>query len=357
MSGDKMTNVERWKAIFNGDPVDRVPVFPLCQGHSVIANGHANVGAYYEFPDVAYRCGKITREMYGYDQPIAFLPPGYFSAEWGSKIMFPYNPKMGATSTTDCVVKTPEDVEKLQVPDPKTCFGFKELTTTLKKAIANKDQVYFWQIAGCITACCPMIVSVETLMRWLRKQPDVAKKLIAKTYEFGVRSAEYFARELGPDNFLVVDGFPTDSNVLISPKQFEEFTLPYLARYHQKVLDTGIPMIFSHWCSNHNANIKAGHIDKIPMGKPGMIHFGPEVDVRDAVARFGKKSIIVGNVDPVAMLLKTHEEVVQLARQDIEKGKNSPKGYMLGVGCEMAPRTPPANVYALVKASREYGKY
>jgi len=29
----------------------------------------------------------------------------------------------------------------------------------------------------------------------------------------------------------------------------------------------------------------------------------------------------------------------------------------MGVGCELPPRTPTANVYALVKAARERGRY
>jgi uroporphyrinogen decarboxylase len=357
MTNDKMTPQNRWKALLDGDPIDRVPVFPITGGHCAIICGYPNVGAYYEHPEVSYQTQKIAKELYQYDQPIMLIAPGYNSKEWGSKILHPYNPKMGSVATIDPIVKTPEDVEKLEVPDPKTAYGYKEMTETAKKVIADKEMPAIVIFGHVISSVCPQITSVENMMRWLIYAPDVAKKLLAKGREFALRSAEYWTRELGADAFLTWDATPTDSNVLISPKQFGEFVLPSMIETHQKVLNMGVPRWFTHWCSNHNGNIKAGHIDKIPQGKRGIIQFGPEVDVKDAVERFGNKAIIMGNVDPPSMMLKTYEEVLQLAKQDIEKGKRSPMGYILGVGCECPPRAPPANVYALVKAAREYGRY
>jgi uroporphyrinogen decarboxylase len=357
MNGEKMTPTQRWHALLNGEPIDRVPVFPFCVGHTAIINGYGNVGAYWEKPEVSYQCQRLGRELYGYEQTYFITPPGYGAAEWGSKILFPYNPKMGSVATIDPIVKTPEDVDKLQVPDPKTAPYFKELTETTKKIAALKEPLIVPIQGGLVTAVCPQITHVETFMRWLIYSPDLAKKLLAKSREFGLRCAEYWLRELGADRFILLDATPTDSNVLISPKLFGEIVMPSMAELHQKALDMGVQGWFTHWCSNHNGNIKAGHVDKIPMGKPGIIQFGPEVDLKLAVERFGNKNIVMGNVDPPSIMLKTHEECVQLAKQDIDKGKRSPMGYILGVGCECPPRAPPANVYALLKAAREYGRY
>jgi uroporphyrinogen decarboxylase len=355
--GDKMTINERWKAICNGDPVDRVPTFPACIGHAAIINGQPSVGAIYEKPGVSYKLQKLAREMYQYDQPIILIPSGYYSAEWGTKILYPYNPKMGSVAFIDPVVKKVEDVEKLEIPDPKTLPFYKEFIGVCKNAIANKDPLLLYILASNVTAVCPFITHVENFMRWLIYEPSVAKKLLAKSKEYGLRVAEYYVNELGADNFIAANGFPTDSNVLISPKQFGDFVLPSIREFDQKVLNLGVPQFFHHWCSNHNANIKAGHIDNVPIGKPGIIQFGPEVDLKVAVERFGKKNIVMGNVDPPAMMIQEHDECLRLAKVDIEKGKHSPKGYILGVGCELPPRAPPANVYALVEASREYGRY
>mgnify|MGYP001273007841 CR=1 FL=1 len=357
MNGDRMTPDERYRALINGDPVDRVPVFPLSVGHAAIVCGYPNLGTFYEKPEVSYACQRVAKELYGFEQPYWIIPPSYGAVEWGSKILFPYNPKMGSIAVIKPAVNTPEDVERLEVPDPKTAPYFKEMMDVLKKMVARKEFFMVSIMGGWITHACPRITSVENFMRWLIYEPPVAKKLLAKSREYALRMAEYYVRELGAESFIAFDAAPTDSNVLISPKQFEEFTLPSVVELHEKVLKMGVPMYWTHWCSNHNGNIKAGHVDKVPLGKPGIIHFGPEVDLKTVVERFGKRNVVLGNIDPPSFMMKSHDEVIQLARQDIEKGKNSPRGYILGIGCEMPPRAPPANVYALIKAAREYGKY
>jgi uroporphyrinogen decarboxylase len=356
MNGERMTPSERWKALLNGDPVDRVPVFPISFGHTALINGYPNLGAYYEHPMVSYQCQKIGKELYGYEQPYVLIPSGAGAAEWGSKIFYPYNPKMGSVAVIDHVAKTADDVERLQVPDPKGMPNYQEFIETSKKIIAEKEMPLITSLGGWITNAC-MIASVETFMRWVVYEPGVAKKLLAKSRDYALRFVEQLVRDLGAGTFLLWDANPTDSNVLISSKTFEEFSLPNAIEVHQKALSMGVPMWWTHWCSNHMKNIKAGFIEKVPLGKPGIIHFGDEVDLKLVVERFGNRNIVMGNINPIPLLLRTHEECVQLAKQDIEKGKHSPRGYVLGAGCEFPPRAPPANVYALMKAAREYGKY
>ncbi len=325
-------------------------------GHTALINGYPNLGDFYAKLDVQAKCQEIAKELYGYEQPILLMPMEVMS-QWGSKLLYPYNPKMGSVVAIDHPVKTPEDVDKLEVPDIKKNEALRQFFELAKKLIAKKEMPQIIIAGGWITTVAPFLVSLETFMRWVVYQPELCHKLMKKSTEHAILQAELYAREFGPDTWIPWDASPTDSNVLISPKVFGDLVLPYVARMHQKTLDQGVPLWHTHWCSNHNGNIKAGHVDKIPMGERGIIQFGPEVDVKLAVERFGNKSIIMGNVDPPSMMLKTHEECMQLAKIDIDKGKHSPKGYILGVGCELPPRAPPANVYALVKAAREYGRY
>jgi uroporphyrinogen decarboxylase len=252
-------------------------------------------------------------------------------------------------------VKTLEDAEKLEVPDPGKDPNMIEAMKWMKKAVDKKEMPAFFILGGWLTNL-DKFVAIQTLMLWLRSDPGVVKKLLAKTVEFATRQTELIIKEMGTD-WLALDAMPTDSNTLISPKTFGDVVLSSARDVHQKVLDLGVPGWISHYCSNQNGNIQAGHIDKIPLGKSGIIHFGPEVDLKVAVERFGKQYIVCGNVDPPSVMLQSFDQVMQLAKADIEKGKHSPKGYILGVGCECPPRAPAANYYALVNASREYGKY
>jgi uroporphyrinogen decarboxylase len=333
-----------------------VPVFPISQGHTAIINGYPNLGDFYAKLDVMVKCQEIGKELYKYDQPIILLPFAVLEA-FGTKMLYPYNPKMGSAVAIDQPVKKPEDVDNLEVPDITKSPVAKQVVELGKKIIANKDMPMVIVAGGWISTVAPFLVSMENFMRWIVYQPELCHKLMKKSCDYAIQQIEYYTREFGADGWVPWDAAPTDSNVLISPKVFGDLVRPNVVRLHQKGLDLGVPGWWTHWCSNHNANIKAGHVDAIPNGKHGIIQFGPEVDVKNAVERFGSKYIIMGNVDPPSLMLKSYEECLQLGKENIDKGKHSPKGYILGVGCECPPRAPPANVFAMVKASKEYGRY
>jgi uroporphyrinogen decarboxylase len=93
------------------------------------------------------------------------------------------------------------------------------------------------------------------------------------------------------------------------------------------------------------------------MGDPGIVSVGDQVDLDTAIKYFGDKSIIVGNIDPVVIQNGTPQEVYQLSKQAIEKGKKAPRGYMLMSGCEIPPMSPPYNVYMMTKAVNDFGWY
>ncbi|OKY77808.1 MAG: Methylcobalamin:coenzyme M methyltransferase MtbA [Candidatus Methanohalarchaeum thermophilum] len=354
MSGE-MTSMERWKALLNGDPVDRIPVVPFAMGQSAIVHGYENLGDFYSKPEVSVKCQLRAMEMFGYDQPPIFLSPTYKGATlFGSEVEYPYRPAQGSVTVTKPVAETPEDLESLEIPDPR---GDEKLHNMIEIALDNDVVPIVYMTGGAVSCTAPIIVGIETFMKWMRTDPDLCEVALDKTAEFAKRKAEWLVDEFGADNLVPWTSYPADANVLISAENFGELVLPKVKKHHQNLLDLGFSSILAHWCSDHNKNIDAGHIDKIPHGDPGVMYFGPEVDVERSVELFGDEHIITGNVDPPSVQNKSYEEVLQLCKENIEKGKDSPRGYTLTCGCELPPRAPPINVYAFVKASRKYGKY
>ena len=67
--------------------------------------------------------------------------------------------------------------------------------------------------------------------------------------------------------------------------------------------------------------------------------------------------IIAGNVNPTLLQEGKPEEVLAQAKECIEVAKYHKGGYMLMTGCDIPPYSPPVNVFQLVKAAREYGRY
>jgi uroporphyrinogen decarboxylase len=82
------------------------------------------------------------------------------------------------------------------------------------------------------------------------------------------------------------------------------------------------------------------------------------VDIGEAKVRVGDKVALLGNVRPTTvMYLGTPDDVRDNAKECLAKAWDSPKGYILGLGCGLPIDTPPANLHALVQAAREYGRW
>jgi uroporphyrinogen decarboxylase len=150
-------------------------------------------------------------------------------------------------------------------------------------------------------------------------------------------------------------GEPSTSNVVISPRQFETFVLPYVRAINEYALGKGVRHILFHICGEQNKNLE--HWAKLPFGDPGILSFGHEVDLTRAIAVFGDRHIIAGNVEPQRIQLSSAAEVYDLTRIAIEKGKRARGGFILMGGCEIPVNAPPYNVWSMRKAVQDHGFY
>ena len=84
---------------------------------------------------------------------------------------------------------------------------------------------------------------------------------------------------------------------------------------------------------------------------------GSGVDMDMAKKAVGDKVCIMGNVDPINILLQSNsEKVFEESRRIMDIGKQN-GGYLFNSG-EMIPRdVPEENMRAFVNAGKEFGKY
>lgn len=202
-------------------------------------------------------------------------------------------------------------------------------------------------IEGARSLCGP-----ELLMRWMIKRPDLAHRMLRLAADYSVAVVRHFARTFSPADILIYVAAPTASNHMISPKLFETYVLPYQRELHSETLKAGIRHIYCHICGEQNRNLPLWW--EIPMGDPGVVSFGHEVDLRDAVARFGKTCIIAGNIEPAVIHLGPPHEIERLCREALKKGEKAPRGFILMPGCGIPPNVPPYHLYLLKKAVSEH---
>ena len=263
----------------------------------------------------------------------------------------------GAFDQTPKVVRYPveseEDIWNLEMPDVKRA-GMIPLNMEFSRLQEKAGLVRTIGI-GAPFLYATSVCGLERLARWMIKKSELAHRLLQLVTDYGISVAKYWVETFGAENIEFRTSTPTSSNQVISPKQFREFSLPYLKALHEKVLNMGVKHIYTHICGDQNQNLP--YYTEVPFGDPGIVGFGHEVDLTKAMEYLGDTCIIVGNVEPRVLLTGTPEQVYQLSKECIEKAKFAPRGFILGSGCELPPLAPACNVWAMRKAINDFGWY
>jgi len=250
-------------------------------------------------------------------------------------------------------IQSEEDIDKLQAPDVKTA-GLFPVAMEFSK-LCEKNHMPIIIHSGSILTRAGAICGVDNLGRWMLKKPAIVHKLLRVVTDHCINIVRFWADTFGAERVTPYSWAPTESNKVVSPKQFKEFAFPYIKEFHEKVLAMGVRQFMCHICGEQTANLP--YWSQVPMGNPGIVTFGHEVDLTTAINYFGDKCIIAGNIEPQIIQNGTPQQVYELARQCIDKAKYAPKGFILTAECELPPIAPPYNVYMMKKAVMDFGWY
>lgn len=352
MIRDRMTAAERVEALRKGTPLDRVPFLSFILGFCAKNVGFP-VASIYSDPERSMDAQKRTREQYGYDSDPFYGYASYGACEFGGEVKLPDGEYEQAPAHTRFAVMKEQDVEKLGLPDVKAA-GMLPLAMRFSK-LQVEHAISPSLVTGGPFTIAGNICVVETLCRWLIKKPELAHRLLRLAVDHVVEVADLWIDTFGRDRVDVQIWEPLASNQIISPRQFEKFVLPYQIELHQKLLSRGIRHILCHICGEQNQNLP--YWKEVPMGEGAIISIGREVDIATAIDYFGDTCVIAGNIEPSMLQTGTAQQVYDLCREAIEKGRNAPKGFALMQGCEVPVNTPPYNLYVMRKAIDDYGSY
>ena len=88
----------------------------------------------------------------------------------------------------------------------------------------------------------------------------------------------------------------------------------------------------------------------------GILSLDNIVDLEAAKKAVGDRVTIMGNVRPTeTMLFGTPQDVEENVVECIARAADSPKGYIMALGCGLPLHTPSDNIHALVAANRKHG--
>jgi len=350
--GDGMTSRERMNALLEGKPVDHVGLYLFARGFCA-KNAGMSLSDFYTDPKKSLEAQIWVAQMYGQDENTKFGFASSAAWDFGGEVRMPSNEFDQTPMVVRYPIESEEEISELRMPDMATA-GMIPMNMEFSR-LQKKTGLMITMSVGAPFLYASNVCGLERLSRWMMKKPEMVHQLLRLVTDYCIETAKYWVDTFGAENIEFRTSTPTSSNQVISPRQFKAFSLPYLKELHEKVLEMGAPYIYTHICGDQNFNLP--HYAEVPFGDPGIASFGHEVDLADAIAHLGDQCIIVGNVEPSIILTGTPEEVYEISKGCIEKGKNAPRGFILGSGCELPPMAPPANVWAMRKAINDFGWY
>jgi uroporphyrinogen decarboxylase len=354
---DTMTNRQRMEAILHREKPDRVPHLPLAFGFCTVYAG-GTVGDAYANPSFYLSAErKAARDFDWVSYPL--MPASTaLASEFGGDIKYPSGEYSQAPMITRLPVETVEEAMNLKMPDILNS-GTVPLRLELCR-LSSKDQfdnepfnTMMWAGGPFTNAAC--IMGIERMSKWMLKKPAVAHHVLRMATDYYLQMANYWKELFGTKNVLTFYGEPSASNQVISPKQFEEFTLPYLKELSEKLINMGYKHLYGHVCGEQNANLV--HWAKIPFGDPGIVSIGHEVEL-EVAAEYFPNDIIMGNIEPAIIQMATPNKVYDKTADLVKRGKKlKAAGFIFSQGCELPPLSPIENIKAMTDAINDYGWY
>ncbi len=265
----------------------------------------------------------------------------------GSKIRFPEN---DIECLEECVLTDYKMLDNMEVIKPEKIPFMKETIETghlLKKAFP--DMGIRTSVAGPLTTAIN-IRKAEYVLRDMIRHPEELKRLLQFSVDCSLAWVKYAKDEFGSISCSFAD--PAVSQNLVSWKNFQSFSKPYI-----KELFDGIERITGkkpgvHICGKTRKIWK----DLIDIGIENLSIDNCE-DLAEAKEVLGNAMMIGGNVPPVTVMrYGSISDVIASVRECIEKASDSPCGYNLNTGCQLAIGTPWENIEAFIFAARKYGQ-
>jgi len=347
----EMNSLQRIQNAVTHKKTDVVPVAPYMGNHAAFVSG-MKLYDYYTNGRKMFEAQARAWELYQQDV-IVLQSDNYYIAEgFGTRVTYYEN---STPTLSEPVITSIKDVDKLKVPDP---WSDGRMPVYLE-AISLASGAYGREVAirGCGTGpfslAGHLLGTQEFLMEIAQLNYDDSNR--AAIHELMELTTEALLRfdiaQLEAGAHIVICGDSLASADMISPAMYEEFVLPYeqklfssLRQYTEK--HGGYSLL--HICGNNTKTL-----DLIASTGADIFEVDYKVDLRLCRQKMQGKMCLMGNINPVTLLLGSPEEVERETMKCIE-AMGDCRGFILGTGCEVAVETPKENMLKMIQTARSF---
>ena len=350
---DGIGSTERIRRLFEHRMPDRVPINMVASAFACRNAGLPAAVAYGD-PERTFYALQWAADQYRWDPIPQIVRHTVVEAlDFGGDVRLPQGEYEGAMVVQSFPVKNEGDVENLQAPDPTRSDSIRRAMELARLQEAHGLPVTFVSRSPFTTAA--NLCGLQQFCKWLVRKPELCDRLMKLAMAHIVNVLQYWVDTFTAKNVFVFMSSPSESNQVISPKQFEKFALPYHIAYQEKLRALGVQRFCLHLCGNQSLNLPY-LADTSPWDHPAILSFGHELSL-EACGEYFPQDIIYGNIEPAVIQTATAQKVYELTMETLEKGKKLPGGFILSAGCELPIASPAANVFAVTKAVNDFGWY
>lgn len=322
-----MNRKSRCLAALRGEPVDRVPVFPL-----LMSFASKRIGVSYRTfatqGDIMAEAQVNILRRFSVDAITACSDAFRITADLGAEMVFPEDKPPFAVAP---LVRAGADLKRLPRPDPlehgsrmaDRIQGVKNMV----RAVGDECLVLGWVDMPFAEACSGC--GVSEFMTMMYDDPALAHRVLefltGIVIDFALAQIEAGAPMIGAGDAAAS---------LISPEFYHDFALPYEKRVCEAIHGRG-GLVKLHICGNTTALLPA-----IIESGADLFNVDHLVDFKLACDAYGTaRRCFKGNLNPVSDLLQsTPETCLRKAKECIRQARGL--RFMLSPGCEVPGETP-----------------
>lgn len=335
-----MNGRERILNLLSGQAVDRLPVMPITMMYAADQIG-AKYGPYARDHRVMVDAQIRTAEKFDLDYVSVISDPAREAADCGATVEF-FEDQPPAIVEDNALLADKKVLARLKSPDP---LGGGRMTDRIQGIALFKDRLGNEKlIEGWIEGPCAEgadLRGINNLMLDFYDDPEFIRDLFEFVIDLGLRFAKVQI-EAGADLIGIGDAAAS----LVGKAIYEEFVWPYEQRLVREVKALGAKVRL-HICGNTRFALER-------IGQLGcdIVDLDYPVPVHEAREKMGPDQVLLGNLNPVKLLLNgTRQEVFDAVA---ECHREAGPRFVIGAGCEVPRRTPPENLLALAEYAKTH---
>lgn len=216
----------------------------------------------------------------------------------------------------------------------------------------KKERAVFLLLSDPFKVSWKLRGGMENLLFDYAMDPALVHKLASITTEFNLAAIDHGAA-LGIDAIAVEGDLAGNTNLIMSPKHFNEYIKPYLEKIVAYAHSKDLKII-----KHSDGNIWQILNDLVEIGFDGIHPVQPQcMDIGQVKEYLKGKACMMGNIDCQELLPNgSSDEVVSAVKETI-KIASPGGGYIISSSNSIHPGVKPENYIAMIEAVHKYGRY